>query len=165
MQFGSAESSTSSSCRVTVRKSIYYQHVHIVSVFLSPAFVPYVLWTVARNGLYFPNQICFLKCGGHSPPTGALTTAPPPGLRPCNPFRHISYDIYQYYCYKMFLLHRVVIENSQYHSTDTRNISLRRIFQKISCVPQRSAILGLDRFISPSPERPILPPRYTIYYY
>ena len=45
------------------------QHVHVVSVFflksyfrsLCPTFVPYVLWTVGRNGLHFPNQIYFLK--------------------------------------------------------------------------------------------------------
>ena len=49
----------------------------------------------------------------------------------------------------MFLFHPVVIGHSQYHSTDTVNTSLGRILQKISCVPWRSAILGLDRSIQP----------------
>ena len=79
--------------------------------------------SVARNGLYFSNQIFFLKCGGHSlpnPPAGPLPPAIPPVLRPwtppppVNPFHHISYHIYQYYCYNMFLSHRVVIGHSKY---------------------------------------------------
>ena len=64
---------------------------------------------------------------------------------------HLSCHIYQYYCYKMLLFHRVVIGHSQYHSTDTRNTSLGRILQKISCVPR--VILGLDRCIQSSTQK------------
>ena len=81
------------------------------------------------------NQIRFIQFGGHR---DSAQRAPPP----YSPFHHLSYHIYQYYCYNMLLFHRVVIGHYQYHSTDTRNTSLGRILQKISCVTRRSVILG-----------------------
>ena len=110
------------------------------------------------------NQIRSIQFGGHispNPPAGALPPAPPPGLRPWapppySPFHHLSCHIYQYYYYNMLLFHRVVIGHSQYHSTDTRNTCSGRILQKISCLPRRLVISGLDRCIQSSS-----PPRYT----
>ena len=99
------------------------------------------------------NQICFIKLGGPRPPNPPAG-ASPLGPTPLRPFPPPSYHIYQYYCYNMFLFqHRVIIGHSQYHSTDTRNTSLGRILQKISCVPRRSAILGLDQCIQSSPQK------------
>ena len=94
-------------------------------------------------------------------PTGALPLDPPP---PCNPFQHLSYHIYQYYCYNMFLFHRLVIGHSQYHSTDTRNTSLGRILQKYRVFHGGRPFWDSTDVFSLNPKRPILPPRYTIYY-
>ena len=62
-------------------------------------------------------------------------------------FPSSKYYIYTYYWYNIFLVHQVVNRHPQYRSTDTRNTSLGRILQKISCVLLNSAILGLDWYI------------------
>ena len=115
--------------------------------------------------IIFPQSNLFLEIRGARPPeppsrgfasctpTGTSLLGPSPL---CNPFHHLSYHIYQYYCCNMFLFHRVVIGHSQYHSTDTRNTSLGHILQKISCVPRSSAILGLDRIHWSLPQKTYL---------
>ena len=62
---------------------------------LSPTFVPYVLILFLTSseqlremGLYIPNQICFLECGGHRPPNprqGLCPLRPHPGSAPVHP--------------------------------------------------------------------------------
>ena len=66
----------------------------------------------------------------------------------------------------MVLFHRVVIGHSQYHSTDTRNTSLGRILQKISCLPRRLVIsgLGLNTLVlAPKNLLYLLDTQYTIF--